>query len=85
VRVCTPRPVQSAVSGSSKSDAEGSIPASGARVNADEQRQVNALGEQNGCHTCGATSPGTKSGNWVGDHQPPTTLAKPGQAQRLYP
>jgi len=68
-----------------EAEAEGSIPASGARVNAAEQRQVNALGEQNGCHTCGATSPGTKSGNWVGDHQPPTALAKPGQAQRLYP
>ncbi|MEU4424174.1 RHS repeat-associated core domain-containing protein [Actinoplanes sp. NPDC024001] len=31
----------------------------------------NEHGARNGCHTCGATDPGTTSGNWIFDHQPP--------------
>jgi hypothetical protein len=29
--------------------------------------------------------PGTKSGNWVGDHQPPTALNPEGTPQVYYP
>jgi hypothetical protein len=29
-----------------------------------QQRAINEMGEAHGCHTCGATTPGTKSGNW---------------------
>lgn len=50
-----------------------------------QQDQINQNGQQNGCHTCGTTSPGTKSGNWVGDHQPPTKLNPPGGSQRYLP
>lgn len=41
-----------------------------------EQKQVNALMEKNGCHTCGTKNPGTKSGNSVVDHQPPQALGE---------
>jgi hypothetical protein len=37
------------------------------------------------CHTCGTGDPGTKSGNFVPDHQPPTGINASGQPQRLYP
>ena len=50
----------------------------------DERAQNNANGDKNGCHTCGATEPGTKNGNWIPDHQPPTGL-NDGGPQRLYP
>lgn len=50
-----------------------------------ERGQVNDIGNATGCHTCGANSPGTKSGNWVPDHQPPSSLNPSGQPQRLYP
>jgi hypothetical protein len=41
--------------------------------------------DQHGCHTCGKVTPGTKLGHWVPDHQPPSALSRPGEAQRLYP
>ena len=47
-----------------------------ARPTAAQQSAINEMGEAHGCSTCGATTPGTKSGNWVGDHQPPTALNK---------
>ena len=50
-----------------------------------ERQQVNDIGNATGCHTCGATSPGTKSGNWVPDHQPPSSQNTDGGQQRLYP
>jgi RHS repeat-associated protein len=64
-----------------------SIPADGPGRNfkPDQRTKVNEIGEEDGCHTCGGGSPGTKTGNWVPDHQPPSALAKPGQPQRLYP
>ena len=43
------------------------------------------MGEAHGCHTCGARTPGTKSGNWVGDHQPPTALNPEGKPQVYKP
>jgi hypothetical protein len=62
-----------------------SVPAKGpGRPNAATQRAINELGELYGCHTCGSRVPGTKSGNWIGDHQPPSALAR-GQAQSYYP
>jgi RHS repeat-associated protein len=63
-----------------------SIPAGpSARPTAAQQRAINQMGEAHGCSTCGATTPGTKTGNWVGDHQPPTALNPPGGSQVYQP
>jgi len=53
-------------------NAGNSAPASGSRINAEEQQTVNQIGNASGCHTCGTRTAGTKGGNWVGDYQPPT-------------
>jgi RHS repeat-associated protein len=50
-----------------------------------ERGQVNGIGNDTGCHTCGAEAPGTTSGNWIPDHQPPSGLNETGGPQRLYP
>lgn len=50
-----------------------------------EREQVNEIGRETGCHTCGTTDPGTKSGNFVPDHQPPSATNTDGSPQRLYP
>ena len=67
--------------------ASSSIPArSAARsFTADERASVNAIGRDTGCHTCGNTNPGTTSGNFIPDHQPPTSLNQSGSPQRLFP
>lgn len=52
---------------------------------AEQQRLVNQAGQIYGCHTCGSTNPGTKSGNYIGDHQPPTNLNPNGLPQSLQP
>jgi len=64
-----------------------SIPARGPQPNftAAERAQVNKIGETTGCHTCGTTNPGTKGGNFVLDHQPPSALNPSGGKQQLYP
>jgi hypothetical protein len=49
-----------------------------------ERDRINEIGRDSGCHTCGTKDPGTKSGDFIPDHQPPSKLA-PGQPQRLYP
>jgi RHS repeat-associated protein len=58
------------------------------------QAGIDAAGDQYGCHSCGATHPGTTAGaggraHWVGDHQPPLSTMTPAQAAtaniRLYP
>ncbi len=54
-----------------------SIPGHRGRLNSAEQTKINAINAQSGCHTCGTTNPGTKSGNAVGDHQPPQALDEP--------
>jgi len=65
---------------------KGSIPAGpSAKPTAAQQRKINALGQKNGCHTCGTKQPGTKTGNFVGDHQPPTKMNPPGSQQRYHP
>ncbi|MCX4630665.1 polymorphic toxin-type HINT domain-containing protein [Streptomyces sp. NBC_01443] len=46
---------------------------------------VNESGNAHGCHTCTATTPGTKHGDWIPDHQPPSGLVAPGSPQTAYP
>ncbi|HVO79498.1 MAG TPA: RHS repeat-associated core domain-containing protein [Terriglobales bacterium] len=50
-----------------------------------ERAEINRIGSETGCHTCGTTNPGTKSGSFIPDHQPPSALNPSGQPQRLYP
>ena len=50
-----------------------------------EHNAVDAIGRDTGCHTCGTRDPGTKSGHFVPDHQPPSQLVPPGTPQELYP
>jgi RHS repeat-associated protein len=66
--------------------ARESIPAGpGSRPSPHQQSQINRLGEAHGCHTCGRKDPGTKKGDFIGDHQPPNKLNPPGGPQRYYP
>lgn len=66
--------------------ARESIPAGpSARPTAAQQREINRMGQQNGCHTCGTRNPGTKKGDFIGDHQPPTKLNPSGGKQDYYP
>ncbi|WP_153064973.1 RHS repeat domain-containing protein [Xanthomonas arboricola] len=64
-----------------------SIPARGPErdFTGDEREDVNEIGRETGCHTCGTKDPGTKSGNFVPDHQPPSKANPSGAPQRLYP
>jgi hypothetical protein len=64
-----------------------SLPARGPDRNftAGEHREINRIGSETGCQTCGTPEPGTPRGNFVIDHQPPTALNSAGLAQRLYP
>lgn len=50
-----------------------------------QQRAINALGREYGCHSCGTKDPKTRSGDFVGDHQPPTALVRPGMSQFYLP
>ncbi|WP_306321769.1 MULTISPECIES: polymorphic toxin-type HINT domain-containing protein [unclassified Streptomyces] len=52
---------------------------------AQEIRDVNEIGDKYGCHTCGATKSGYKSGTWVKDHQPVSTFINQGDPQILLP
>ena len=66
--------------------AADSVPSSGPGVITQAERDaLNPIGDESGCHSCGATSPGTKSGNWVGDHQPVSRMVPPGTPQVLFP
>ena len=67
------------------SNAGEGTPTAGGRPTAGERAAVNAEGAETGCHSCGATDPGTKSGNFVPDHQPPTAMNPAGGEQKLYP
>lgn len=55
------------------------------KVVASERRAINEQGRTNGCHTCGQTNPGTKSGNFILDHQPANALFPDGWPQTFYP
>lgn len=63
-----------------------SIPARGFDRNftSEERREINRIGSQFGCHTCGTSDPGTRTGNWILDHQDPTALRSP-RSPSLYP
>ena len=64
-----------------------SVPARGPErdFTAAERREINRIGYEMGCHTCGIKSPGTPTGNFVVDHQPSTAWNPQGRSQRLYP
>ncbi|HUU24709.1 MAG TPA: hypothetical protein VMW68_03990 [Methyloceanibacter sp.] len=64
-----------------------SIPARGPtrRFRVDERREINRIGRESGCHTCGNKDPGTDSGNFIPDHQLPNALNRSDVRQRLYP
>ncbi|HYP07555.1 MAG TPA: RHS repeat-associated core domain-containing protein, partial [Bryobacteraceae bacterium] len=64
-----------------------SIPARGPQrdFTPGERGQVNDIGTKTGCHTCGTTTPGTKGGNFVPDHQPPSAVNTNNAPQRLIP
>lgn len=65
-----------------------SIPARGPgrKFTPGEREKINDIGRADGCHTCGKTEPGTKSDDFVPDHQPPSgLLGGNGGDQRLYP
>ncbi|WAT15827.1 RHS repeat domain-containing protein [Xanthomonas fragariae] len=64
-----------------------SVPARGPErdFTPEERKKVNEIGRETGCHTCGTTDPGTKGGNFIPDHQPPTKANPNGEPQRLYP
>lgn len=67
--------------------ANGSIPArsSSQSFRVGERKAINDFGYSDGCHSCGIKIPGTKSGNFVPDHQPVSGLNNPPLAQQLYP
>ncbi|QVJ02631.1 hypothetical protein KGD82_09805 [Nocardiopsis eucommiae] len=46
---------------------------------------INESGNAYGCHTCTARIPGTRKGDWIPDHQPPSSLVTPGSPQTAYP
>ncbi|MBI5130390.1 MAG: hypothetical protein HZA66_13185 [Rhodopseudomonas palustris] len=52
---------------------------------ADEVAAINRIGATSGCHTCGRRDPETRSGNWIGDLQPPTAVNHSGKPQRIFP
>ncbi|MCD0419676.1 hypothetical protein LOC51_20870 [Rubrivivax sp. JA1024] len=64
-----------------------SLPARGAGHNftAAERSEINRIGRETGCHTCGTLDPGSKSGNFYIDHQFPNAINQAGRAQRLFP
>lgn len=64
-----------------------SIPARGPQrdFTPQERADINRIGQETGCHTCGSKDPGTKSGNHIPDHQPPNQLNPNGGPQQLYP
>jgi RHS repeat-associated protein len=46
---------------------------------------TNEIGVRHGCHTCGTRDPGTKKGNFIPDHQPPTKFVPEGFPQTAFP
>ncbi|WP_197433967.1 hypothetical protein [Agrobacterium vitis] len=64
-----------------------SIPARGAEpaFTKPERDEINEIGRNTGCHTCGSLNPGTKSGNFIPDHQPPSKLNPDDTPQDSYP
>lgn len=54
-------------------------------LSSDDQAELNRIGGTHGCHICGTTYPGTRTGNFVGDLQAPDLFNRLGREQRLYP
>ena len=52
--------------------------------NREERANINVIGYRDGCHTCGTHKPGTKSGDFIPDHQPANALNTENKPQRLY-
>ena len=52
---------------------------------ASERADINRIGLHSGCHTCGTRIPGTRYGNFVPDHQPPSAINFSNLPQRLCP
>jgi hypothetical protein len=52
---------------------------------AEEIRENNRIGRKYGCHTCGTRDPGTRSGNYVLDHQRSTALGSEREHRRIFP
>lgn len=50
-----------------------------------ERAAIDRIGQTTGCHTCGTTNPGTRSGHFVPDYQPPSALNTNNAPQQLYP
>ncbi|MEJ6790949.1 RHS repeat-associated core domain-containing protein [Brevundimonas sp. BR2-1] len=65
--------------------ARESIPAQPGRPTSAQQREINRIGDRDGCHTCGSRESGRRSENWTGDHQPPNGRNSADQPQRFYP
>ena len=59
--------------------------AAGPSVTAADRIELNRIFSEYGCHTCGTFEAGTKSGNPIADHQPPTALRALGSSARLFP
>ena len=55
------------------------------KFSTEERVKINAIGRNTGCHSCGTTDPGTKSGNFIPDHQPVSNTVPDGTPQVLYP
>lgn len=55
------------------------------KFTAAEKKAVREEGYTLGCHTCGQKNPGTKSGNFILDHQPANALVPNGWPQTFYP
>jgi len=55
------------------------------RPTTQEREQVNQMGRENGCHTCGTKDFGTKSGDPHVDHQPPRALNPNGDPAEGFP
>lgn len=64
-----------------------SIPARGPDrdFTGEERDEIDRIGRETGCHTCGSKDPGTKGGRFVPDHQSPNALNPDDAPQRLYP
>ncbi|MBN4055090.1 hypothetical protein JYT15_01125, partial [Acidimicrobium ferrooxidans] len=68
--------------------AEKSIPSKDGKsrdFSDDTRGKINKIGCKDGCHSCGSKKPGTKSGDFIPDHQPPNAVTPNGVKQRLYP
>lgn len=57
-------------------------PPTNRRLNRAERQEVDRLGRTWGCHRCGRTKPGTRTGFFIGDHQVPKSMGTP---TRIYP